>query len=175
MPISSRRKHVEVKELRFGSQDSTNTTGQKGRFGMNASQATLPFGNRPTPNGEVKPSFRTKTAATRLTPSELAEIETAAESAGKPLSEWLRETALSAARQRPADPAELLLAEVWAVRYVVLSLFQAGALATSEGKALLPESILKIRDRADTRKLQQARKLLAEFVDSEGKGGRSQP
>jgi uncharacterized protein (DUF1778 family) len=142
---------------------------QKGRFSMNASQATLPFGNKPSPSDDIKPSFRTKTAATRLTPSELAEIETAAESAGKPLSEWLRTAALSAARQRPADPAELLLAEVWAVRYVVLSLFQAGALATSEGKALLPESILKIRDRADTRKLQQARKLLAEFVASEGK------
>jgi mobilization protein NikA len=140
---------------------------------MNASQATLPFGNKQSPSDEIKPGFRTKTAATRLTPSELAEIETAAESAGKPLSEWLRETALSAARQRPADPAELLLAEVWAVRYALLSLFHAGALATSEGKVLLPDSILKIRDQADTRKLQQARKLLAEFVASEGKGGGS--
>ena len=79
--------------------------------------------------------------------------------------------ALGAARQRPADPAELLLAEVWAVRYVLLSLFHAGAQATSEGKVLLPDSILKIRDQADTRKLQQARKLLAEFLASEPKGG----
>ena len=138
---------------------------------MNASQATIPFGNKPSPTDESKPGFRTKTAATRLTPSELADIESAAESAGKPLSEWLRETALGAARQRPADPAELLLAEVWAVRYVLLSLFHAGAQATSEGKVLLPDSILKIRDQADTRKLQQARKLLAEFLASEPRGG----
>jgi hypothetical protein len=56
------------------------------------------------------------------------------------------------------------------VRYALLSLFHAGALATYEGKVLLPDSILKIRDQADTRKLQQARKLHAEFVASEAKG-----
>ena len=61
-------------------------------------QSSLPFGE------EAKPGFRTKTAATRLTPDELAEIEAAAESAGQALSEWLRGTALCAARQRPADP-----------------------------------------------------------------------
>ena len=77
-------------------------------------QSSLPFGE------EAKPGFRTKTAATRLTPEELGEIEAAAESAGQALSEWLRGTALCAARQRPADPAELVLAEVWAVRYALL-------------------------------------------------------
>ncbi len=73
-------------------------------------QSSLPFGE------EANPGFRTKTAATRLTPKELSEIETAAESAGQALSEWLRTTALHAARQRSADPAELVLAEVWALR-----------------------------------------------------------
>jgi len=63
-------------------------------------QSSLPFGE------EAKPGFRTKTAATRLTPEELGEIEAAAESAGQALSEWLRGTALCAARQRPADPFE---------------------------------------------------------------------
>src|SRR5271155_3639046 len=46
-------------------------------------QSSLPFGEEP------KPGFRTKTAATRLTPEELGEIEAAAESAGQALSEWL--------------------------------------------------------------------------------------
>jgi hypothetical protein len=126
-------------------------------------QSKLPFGE------EVKPSFRTKTAATRLTPDELAEIETAAEGAGQAVSEWLRETALCSARQRPADPAELVLAEVWALRYALLNLFHTAAQAASEGKQLLPDSILKIRDQADARKLQQARKLLEDFFASEGK------
>jgi hypothetical protein len=69
-------------------------------------QSSLPFGE------EAKPGFRIKTAATRLTPEELGEIETAAERAGQALSEWLRGTALCAARQQPADPVEVVLAEV---------------------------------------------------------------
>ena len=126
-------------------------------------QSTLPFGE------EAKTGFRTKTAATRLTPDELAEIETAAERAGQVLSEWLRETALCAARQRPADPAELVLAEVWAMRYALLNLFHAGAKAASEGALLLPDSIFNIRDQADARKLQQARKMIEDFIALEGK------
>jgi len=126
-------------------------------------QSSLPFGE------EAKPGFRTKTAATRLTPDELAEIEAAAESAGQALSEWLRGTALCAARQRPADPVELVLAKVWAVRYAVLNLFHAAAEAAAEGRQLSPDSVLKIRDQADARKLQQARKLLEEFFTREVK------
>ena len=126
-------------------------------------QSSLPFGE------EAKPGFRTKTAATRLTPEELVEIESAAEVAGKALSEWLRETALSAARQRPADPAELVLAEVWAVRYALLNLFHAAAEAAAEGRQLSPDSVLKIRDQSDALKLHQGRKLLEEFFAREGK------
>jgi hypothetical protein len=124
-------------------------------------QPSLPFGE------EAKAGFRTKTAATRLTPEELCEIETAAEGAGQALSEWLRATALQAARKRPADPAELVLAEVWALRYALLNLFHAGAQAASEGRQMLPDSILTIRDEADARKLQQARKLLDDFLVSQ--------
>jgi len=124
-------------------------------------QSSLQFGEEP------KPGFRTKTAAMRLTPEELVDIESAAEDAGKALSEWLRETALRAARQQLPDPAELVLAEVWAMRYALLNLFHAAAQAASEGRQLLPDSILKIRDQADERKLQQARKLLADFFAPE--------
>lgn len=127
-----------------------------------APQSCLPFGE------ETKSGFRTKTAATRLTPEELCEIETAAEGAGQSPSEWLRATALNAARKRPADPAELVLAEVWALRYALLNLFHAGAQAASEGRQMLPDSILKIRDEADARKLQQARKLLDDFLAPQG-------
>jgi hypothetical protein len=134
-----------------------------------APQSSLLFGE------EAKPGFRTKIAATRLTPDELAEIEAAAEKAGQALSEWLRATALQSARKRPADPAELLLAEVWALRYALLNLFHAGAQAASEGRQMLPESILKIRDEADARKLQQARKLLGDFLAPQGVGGRRKP
>jgi hypothetical protein len=128
-------------------------------------QSSLPLGEEP------KPRFRTKTVATRLTPDELAEIEAAAEGAGQALSEWLRATALLTARRRPADPAELVLAEVWAVRYTLLNLFHAAAQAAAESRQLLPDSILKIRDQSDARKRQQARKLLEDFLAQQGKGG----
>lgn len=133
---------------------------------MNASQTTTVQANKSPSSDESKSGFRSKTIATRLTPDELAEVESGAERAGKPLSEWLRETALAASRRRSADPIELLLAEVWALRFAVLSLFHAGAQAAAEGKPLLPESVLKIRDRADGRKVEQARQMLANFLGS---------
>ena len=126
----------------------------------------LPFPTRSEAplRDETRPGFRTKTIATRLTPGELAEVEAIAESAGQSLAEWLRETALHAARQRPADPIELLLAEVWALRYTLLNLFHSKAKAVSDGTELLPDSIVKIRDQADALKLQKARKILGDFL-----------
>ncbi len=107
---------------------------------------------------------RAKTVATRLSADELAEVEAAARRSGKTLAEWLRETALREARQRPADPAELVLAEVAATRYMLLNLFHATALANGEGRHLLPDSVLKIRETADARKLATARKMLQDFL-----------
>ncbi len=112
---------------------------------------------------EEKPGFRTKTVATRITPEELREVETAAKREGKTLAEWLRDLALKAARQRPADPMELLLSEQSATRYMLLNLFHATAQANAEGKHLLAESVLKIRDQANARKLADARKMMESF------------
>jgi hypothetical protein len=135
---------------------------------MNASRTTTEQANHLSQTEEIRPGFRTKTISTRLPPDELAEVEAAAERAGQPLSEWLRETALFAARQRPADPIELLLAEIWAVRHMMLSFFHAGAQATVEERKMAPESIPKIRDRADSRKLDEARRMLADFLSQRG-------
>ena len=131
---------------------------------MSVPRAPSPAHTNAPSSEEAKPGFRTKTIATRTTPEELREIETAAEGEGKSLAEWLRETALKAARQRPAEMTELLLAEVWALRYTLLNLFHSGAQAASEGKQLLPDSVLEIRDDADARKLEKAHKLLTDFL-----------
>ena len=144
---------------------------------MDSSRTLSPAGSDAPPSEEAKPGFRTKTIATRITPEELAEVEDAAERDGKSLAEWLRELVLNSARQRPTDPVELLLSEVAATRYMLLNLFHATAQANAEGKHLLPDSVLKIRDTADRRKLQTARKMLEEFFaqgDREGNqtGGR---
>lgn len=131
---------------------------------MNTVPRATEQAKKPSSIVESKPGFRTKTISMRLTPGEVAEVESAAQRAGKQPSEWLRETALTAARERPSDPIELLLAEVWATRNELLNLFHAGAQATAEGKPLLPESVLKIRDRADAKKLEQARQMLDDFL-----------
>jgi hypothetical protein len=122
----------------------------------------------PPPDTEVRPGLRVKTVATRLTPEELGEVEAAAERDDKSLAEWLRELALKTARQRPADPMELLLAEVSALRYMLLNLFHATAMANAEGKYLLSDSVLKIRDNANAQKLETARKLMADFLAQGG-------
>jgi hypothetical protein len=104
--------------------------------------------------------LRAKTVATRLSTDELEEVEAAAKRGGKSLAEWLRDTALVEARQRPADPVEVILAEVCATRYMLLNLFHATAQAAVEGKQLLPETVLKIRETADAQKATKAHKLL---------------
>ena len=126
-----------------------------------------------SPTDTARPGLRAKTVATRLSPEELQEVENAAEGDGKSLAEWLRELALRSARERPADPIELLLAELMATRYALLNLFHATALAGAEGKQLLPDSVLKIRDQADAQKGQKARKLLQDFfAQAEDPGSR---
>ena len=133
---------------------------------------TSPSSETPAfPAQEARTVLRAKTVATRLTPEELAEIEAAAERDGKTVAEWLREMALRVARQRPADLVELILAEQMATRYALLNLFHATALANSEGKQLLPDSVLKIRDQADAQKLAKARKALQDFLSPNGPAG----
>ena len=80
---------------------------------------------------------------------------------------------MKAARQRPADPMELLLAEQSATRYMLLNLFHATAQANAEGKHLLAESVLKIRDQANARKLADARKMLESFHAQSAQEGQS--
>ncbi|WP_263358568.1 plasmid mobilization protein [Acidicapsa ligni] len=130
-----------------------------------------PAASSASESAQEKPGFRTKTIATRITPEELREVEAAAEKNGKTLAVWLRELALNAARERPVDPTELLLAEISALRFMLLNLFHASASAQSEGTYLLPESVIKIRDKAEARKLADARKLLTEFIAGEGGTG----
>ena len=122
-------------------------------------------------SAQEKPGFRTKTIATRITPEELREVEAAAERSGKTLAVWLRELALKAAHEGPADPTELVLAELSALRYTLLNLFHVSASAQTEGKFLLPESVVKIRDKAEATKLADARKLLSDFLAGDGAGG----
>ncbi len=101
---------------------------------------------------------------------ELKEVEAAAKRDGKSPSTWLRDVALQAARPAP-DTTELLLAEVAATRYMLLNLFHATAKAKQDNAELTPDVVLKIRETADSRKQEAARKLLQDFVVAERRTG----
>jgi len=138
---------------------------------METPHGPIPATSSASESAQEKPGFRTKTIATRITPDELREVEAAAEKSGKTLAVWLRELALNRARERPTDPTELMLAELSSLRYMLLNLFHASASAQTEGKYLLPESVVKIRDKAEARKLADARKLLTDFLAGEDRAG----
>jgi hypothetical protein len=119
-----------------------------------ASHLTIPSAPFPTPTSE---NFRSKSIATRLTEAEFSEVETAANSAGKKVAEWLRAAALTQARtgeKTPTDP--VLLAEILALRDLVLNLF-----AVASKGPLSDETLRKISAYADSIKGQKTEELLA--------------
>jgi hypothetical protein len=63
------------------------------------------------------------------------------------------------------------LAELSATRSMLLNCFLSTAQAGVEGRQLLPETVLEIRDQADAQKLQKARKMLQKFWAQEGQNG----
>ena len=138
---------------------------------MSSTRTGQNLDSQPHPSADARTILRAKTVATRLSIEELEEVESAAKRDGKTLAEWLRTTVLREARQRPADPVELILAELSATRYMLLTLFHSTAQAAAEGRQLLPETVLKIRATADAQKLQKARKMLQEFRAQEGQNG----
>jgi hypothetical protein len=141
---------------------------------MSSTRTGQNLDSQPLPSADARTILRAKTVATRLSIEELEEVESAAKRDGKTLAEWLRATVLREARQRPADPVELILAELSATRSMLLNCFLLTAQAGAEGKQLLPETVLKIRDKADALKLQVARKMLQDFFSQEAqKGGKS--
>ena len=109
------------------------------------------------PAARAAETFRAKSVATRITEAEFAEIEAAAARAGKKVSEWLRDAALTQARTSPVDRTDpVLLAELMAIRTLVLNLF-----ASASKGPLTEESLRKMSAYADSIKQQKAEEVLA--------------
>jgi hypothetical protein len=107
------------------------------------------------PAARTSEKYRTNSIGTRLSEAELSEVETAAASAGKKVGEWLRDAALAQARA-VTDP--ILLAELMAIRTLILNLFAAA----SKGP-LTDESLRKMLAYADSFKRQKADEFLAKL------------
>jgi hypothetical protein len=109
------------------------------------------------PSARAGETFRAKSIATRITETEFAEIEAAASAEGKKVSEWLREASLAQARgRRPDETDPVLLAELMAIRTLVVNLF-----ASASKGPLSDDSIRKMTAHADSIKLQKAEEFLA--------------
>jgi len=108
-------------------------------------------------NTTASEASRTKSIATRLTEAELGEIEAAAFTAGKKVSEWLRDTALASVRVPQQEPTDaVLLAEIIGMRDLMLNLF-----AQASKGPLSTEDMRKISAYADSIKERKAREFLS--------------
>jgi hypothetical protein len=104
-------------------------------------------------------NYRVKQTGTRLTEGEFSEAEAAAAREGMSVSAWIREAILdrlSAAQSVNTDP--ILLAELMAIRALILNLFAAA----SKGP-LTDESLRKMQAYADSVKQQKADEFLAKL------------
>ena len=109
-------------------------------------------------------SHRVKPTGTRLTEAEFAEVEAAAADEGTNISAWIREAILarlSAAQGSNTDP--ILLAELMAIRALILNLFAAA----SKGP-LTDESLRKMQAYADSVKQQKADEFLTKLRAGSG-------
>jgi hypothetical protein len=108
--------------------------------------------------------YRVKQTGTRLTEAEFAEVEAAAAADGTNISAWIREAILarlSGAQGASTDP--ILLAELMAIRALILNLFAAA----SKGP-LTDESLRKMLAYADSVKQQKADEFLAKLRSGSG-------
>lgn len=110
------------------------------------------------PAARTAEKYRTNSVGTRLSEAELSEVEAAAANAGKKVGEWLRDAALAQARSAPAGTDPILLAELMAIRTLILNLFSAA----SKGP-LTDESLRKMLTYADSVKQQKADEFLAKL------------
>ena len=127
---------------------------------MSATDSKPPFPIPPAvPAARASEKYRTNSIGTRLSEAELAEVEAAAASAGKKVGEWLRDAALAQARSAFAQNTDpILLAELMAIRTLILNLFAAA----SKGP-LTDESLRKMLAYADSVKQQKADEFLAKL------------
>ena len=102
----------------------------------------------------MKPPLRTKSVGTKVSEAEFALLEERARGAGMRLGEWVREALLSAPAEAGVDSGEVALAEVLALRSLLLNLhFRSATIPESEMRGLI--------ERADGSKLERARERLA--------------
>lgn len=101
--------------------------------------------------------YRTKSVGFRVRETDFARLQALADSTGKPLGEWCRETLLERAGCRKPTPGEqTMVSEVLALRSILLNVL----FSIAKGKVMTEEEMTELIERADAEKLTRARRRL---------------
>jgi hypothetical protein len=104
----------------------------------------------------MKPPLRTKSVGTKVSEAEFALLEERARAAGLRLAEWVREALLAAPAEPGVDSGEVALAELLALRALLLNLHFRAA----KGVPVAEAEMRGLIERADGVKMQRARERL---------------
>ncbi|MFZ0394559.1 MAG: hypothetical protein WBX09_09220 [Terracidiphilus sp.] len=104
----------------------------------------------------MKPPLRTKSVGTKVSEEEFAMLEARAETAGRTLSEWVRDVLLAAPTTEGELIGEVALGELLALRTLLLNLFFRSA----KGEAIPEAEMRALIERADAVKGDRARERI---------------
>ena len=106
----------------------------------------------------MKTGTRTRSVGTKVTEEEYAGLEASASERGMSISEWCRSVLLGrAGGDRPTKGQETMLAEVLALRMILLNLH----FAVARGETITADGMQVIIDRADQAKASKAAERLS--------------
>jgi len=105
-----------------------------------------------------KPILRRRTVSTKVTEEEFAGLEAQAVGRGVNLGEWVREALLERLKPEEDPGNETLLAEMVALRAIVINL----AVAQARGQAMSQENIQDLIDHADRERFRRAEERVGE-------------
>ena len=103
---------------------------------------------------------RNRTASTKLTESEYADVERFAEERGQWLSEWVRDTLLAAIRAEQSAPQAVLFAEMQALRLLLVNTLEP----LLRGEKMSPEQFKAMLQYVKANKRKAALDILASYA-----------
>jgi len=104
---------------------------------------------------------RHKTASTKLTVAEYAQIEKIAESRGQWLSEWVRDVVLAAIREQRSPQTVAAFTELQAIRLLLINTLEP----LLRGEKMTPEQFKEMLRYVKTNKRKAAADMLASYAE----------
>ena len=104
----------------------------------------------------MKPPLRTKSVGTKVSEEEFAMLEERAQTAGRTLSEWVRDVLLAAPTTEGELIGEVALAELLALRTLLLNFF----FRAPKGEAIPEAEMRELIEQADAIKGDRARERI---------------